>query len=114
MEIGQREIPDLGPRRLDVELATEARNRRHESETETEPETVATDGGAVVEPNDGRPTDCDCSPASDDDGLGCWPCYRDGHKTANPAVEDDENDEMPARSEPADFGGGESTGVIDL
>lgn len=42
MEIGQREIPDLGPRRLDVELATEARNRRHESKTETESETVAT------------------------------------------------------------------------
>lgn len=57
---------------------------------------------------------CDCSPTFDDDGLGCWPCYPDGHETANPTVEDDENDEMPARSEPADFGGGESTGVIDL
>lgn len=66
---------------------------------------------AVVKPNDGRPADCDCSPAFDNDGLGCWPCYRDGHETANPAVE---NDEMPARNEPADFSGGESTGVIDL
>ncbi len=57
---------------------------------------------------------CDRSSALDDDGLGCWPCYPGGHEAANPAVEDDEIDEMPARSEPADFSGGESTGVIDL
>jgi hypothetical protein len=62
-----------------------------------------------------RPDDCDCW--SLDPDLPCWPCYRDGFETPNPDAEDDDattGTDTPTRSEPADFGGGDSTGVKDL
>ena len=60
-----------------------------------------------------------CS-GDDKSNLPCWPCYRDGFRSQNPEepANDDYADEEPEvalrRSEPADFGGGESTGVQDL
>jgi len=96
---------------------------------------VATDGGD-------RPDDCECKrfPHTDDDDLACWNCYDAGFKTVNPdapkvtADDDEAPDELgdietvpaawrdgdsderlePTRHEPADFGGGETTGVQDL
>ena len=51
----------------------------------------------------------------------CWPCYRDGFRSHNPEepANDEEGDEesgadTPRRSEPADVGYGESTGVQEL
>lgn len=35
-----------------------------------------------------RPEDCDC--LSTMEGLGCWPCYRDGFEEPNPDLADDE------------------------
>lgn len=34
-----------------------------------------------------RPDACECSESAleVDHGLPCWPCYRDGHETSNPA-----------------------------
>lgn len=71
--------------------------------------------------DDGRPDDCDCLPTFEE--LPCFACYQAGFE--EPAGgESDEDDvdgdeevtgtDTPARSEPADFGGGESTGVQDL
>lgn len=69
-----------------------------------------------------RPDDCDCWSLEPD--LPCWPCYRDGFETPNPSAEDSDDDaddtdgltgtDTPKRSEPADFGLGDSTGVQDL
>lgn len=81
---------------------------------------VATSDGRIIEAgdegeildeetDDGRPDDCACWDAGLK--LPCWPCYRDGFD--EPASTDDGRQE-PARSEPADFGGGESPGVQDL
>lgn len=88
-----------------------------------EPRTVATDGG-VIEANDDeddRPADCACtgSRLEAEGGLPCWPCYRDGFDEPNPNAPVDEDgeepeDDTPRRHEPADFGGGEHTGVQDL
>ena len=72
------------------------------------------DGEILDETDDGRPDDCDCGDWNADADLPCWPCYRDGfEEPAGADTTDDERDE-PTRSEPADFGGGESTGVQDL
>lgn len=96
--------------------------------TDGEPRIVATDGGvitadgdAVQDDVDERPDDCDCAPwmAHDHVGLPCFECWRNDFETPNPAVLEDDDDvdddrDRPRRSEPADFGGGESTGVQDL
>jgi hypothetical protein len=79
---------------------------------------AATDGGVAETTdtpdasNDGdeRPSDCDCGDWNDGLELPCWPCYRDGSET--PAVDDKSSE--PTCHEPADFGGGDSTGVQDL
>ena len=89
MELGERPIPELS-RRTDIEIMSGR-------ERETEP-AVATDGGTVVETaaeteSDVRPDDCDCIGELDDDGLGCWPCYRAGFTTVNPDAEADDGDE---------------------
>ena len=69
----------------------------------------------------GRPDDCDCGAWNADAELPCWPCYRDGFEVPASAEGDERDDveeitgtDTPRRSEPADFGGGESTGVQDL
>lgn len=57
------------------------------------PRVAAADGGEIVstdadgdgELDDARPDDCDCAPFMADDGLPCWPCYRDGFDEPNPA-----------------------------
>jgi hypothetical protein len=69
-----------------------------------------------------RPDDCECGEWNDGSGLPCWPCYREGFRTVartEDDSDDDANDELtgtdtPKRSEPADFGLGDSTGVQDL
>ena len=95
--------------------------------------TVATDDGEIidddtddedeVEDTDERPDDCECRRFElGVDDLPCWACYRDGFETVADGVEiiDEDDDEdtdgrtEPSRSEPADFGGGETTGVQDL
>jgi hypothetical protein len=48
------------------------------------------DGGVTVEAeesdhSDERPDDCDCWDA--EQGLPCWPCYRDGFEEPNPTPE---------------------------
>jgi hypothetical protein len=48
--------------------------------------TMKTDGGVTVEadgvdPSDERPGDCDCWDS--EQGLPCWPCYRDGFEEPN-------------------------------
>lgn len=65
---------------------------------------VATDGGAD------RPDDCECAGA---DKLVCWPCKQAGFDDP-PDADADSGRPDPTRSEPADFGHGESTGVQDL
>ena len=60
------------------------------------PRVAATDGGELIEAGDDgevleadadeRPDDCDCAPALADGGLPCWPCYREGFETPNPAA----------------------------
>lgn len=96
--------------------------------TEAAPHVVASDGGIIEAGDDGevleddeRPDDCSCtgSRLEAEGGLPCWPCYRDGFDEPNPNApggEDDEEaeDDTPRRSEPADFGYGDSTGVQDL
>ena len=95
----------------------------------------ATDGGVVLDDetdDDGRPDDCECEPWMSDIALPCFECHRAGFETPNPDLVDatvsltdgeanahgfewDADDrDRPQRSEPADFGGGESTGVQDL
>lgn len=98
--------------------------------------TVATDDGEIIDDDtdevedadetaDERPDDCECRQFETGGvDLPCWACYRDGFETVADGVEivDDEdegNDDTngrtePSRSEPADFGGGETTGVQDL
>lgn len=49
-----------------------------------------TDTNATLTGYDGRPGDCDCLPTFDTNGLGCWPCYQNGFKTANPNATDDD------------------------
>lgn len=51
------------------------------------------DGGRVADADetaddDGRPDDCKCSGSrlERENGLPCWPCYRDGFETPNPAA----------------------------
>jgi hypothetical protein len=51
------------------------------------------DGGVTVEAGENdhpheRPEDCDCW--DPEQGLPCWPCYRDGFEKPNPDVEGDE------------------------
>jgi hypothetical protein len=86
---------------------------------------VATDGGIIEagddgeildDENDDRPDDCQClDEYTDDDPLACWACYREGFDEPNPNGGDDSDSRpKPTRSEPADFGGGETTGVQDL
>lgn len=89
---------------------------------------VATSDGGIIEAgdegeildegdDDGRPEDCECGEWNAGLELPCWPCYREGFdEPAGDDVDgDDEGDrEEPRRSEPADFGHGESTGVQDL
>ena len=92
-----------------------------------EPAVTAADGGIVDGGDDAvvldddtdsdgeRPADCDCVEFHADAALPCWPCYRDGFD--EPATVDTDGvdaREEPTRSEPADFGGGESTGVQEL
>lgn len=96
--------------------------------TDATPKVAATDGGmATVEgdavdteddtdTDEGRPDDCDCGEWCPED-LPCWPCFREGFE--EPATEDavaveDDGRQEPTRSEPADFGGGETTGVQEL
>lgn len=79
----------------------------------------ADDGGEILDETESeadessseRPDDCECqhfdSGVTD---LPCWACYRDGFET----VADEAGRPTPTRSEPADFGGGETTGVQDL
>jgi len=95
---------------------------------------VADDDGEIIDEtddevegeDDGRPEDCACR-CFETDGvdLPCWPCYRDGFETVadgveivdgeEPDAQDDDNGRpTPTRSEPADLGGGETTGVQDL
>jgi hypothetical protein len=86
---------------------------------------VATDGGQIIEADDdgvilgddesadGRPDECNCGDWNADADLPCWPCYRAGFERPAGAANDD-GDDTPRRHEPADFGGGESTGVQDL
>jgi hypothetical protein len=91
------------------------------------PRQVASDGGVIEATDDGdsderddidddgRPEDCDCGDWNAGLELPCWPCYRDGHR--EPAGDDSHgsvSDGEPTRHEPADFGGGETTGVQDL
>lgn len=87
------------------------------------PVVVTSDGGVVGaesdddhDSEDGRPDDCECTPAIARSGMPCWSCYREGFDSPAAVGEDDGADERtrPAGSEPADFGGGESTGVQDL
>ena len=53
---------------------------------------AVTDGGVTLiqfdadDRDDGRPDDCDCGGWNDGLGLCCWPCYRDGFETPNPAA----------------------------
>jgi hypothetical protein len=52
--------------------------------------TVKADGGVTVEADgvthpDERPDDCDCWDS--EQGLPCWPCYRDGFEGPNPLLE---------------------------
>jgi hypothetical protein len=44
------------------------------------------DGVILGDDSDGRPEDCSCVDWSTDLGLPCWPCYRDGFETVNPAT----------------------------
>ena len=53
-------------------------------------EATEDDGAEVLEGDDGRPDDCDCSPLFDD--LPCWPCSRDGFEDPNPDAEVEEGD----------------------
>jgi len=91
------------------------------------PRAAATNGGIVVanddgeildesENDDGRPEDCQCWDAGLT--LPCFPCYREEFEEPNPetpgADDGAESDDTPRRHEPADFGGGESTGVQEL
>ena len=49
------------------------------------------DGGIVELENstaNKRPGDCDCW--SPEQGVPCWPCYRDDFETPNPEAEDNE------------------------
>lgn len=122
---GEREIPvgvdrDTVDEQLGMHVATGA------------PRQPATDGGMIVAGDDGeilddstdddldeRPDACECEPWMGSTGLPCFECWRRDFDSPNPAVlKDDGDDEdardRPQRSEPADFGGGESTGVQDL
>lgn len=70
-----------------------------ETHYEATPELVA-DGGVVLtdfvdesDIDDGRPDDCDCAPCMVDEGLPCWPCYRDGFREPNLAVLEEIDDE---------------------
>jgi hypothetical protein len=50
--------------------------------------TQATLDGVATDAN--RPDDCDCAPVLADGGLPCWPCYRAGFRSPNPAEVADE------------------------
>lgn len=101
------------------------------------PRVAVTDGGEEVvdlatvtgdaptdEGADARPESCECR--AHDEDVPCWPCYHAGFESVNPDappldeedgdewVENDDGDQVPRRSESADFGHGETTGVIDL
>jgi len=65
------------------------------------PRVAAADGGQAAtadvddradgDDSDGdRPADCDCAPALADEGLPCWPCYREGFNDPNPAAFEDD------------------------
>lgn len=75
---------------------------------------VASDEGEIVDGDgdDGRPDSCECIDFNTDVDLPCWPCFRAGFES--PATADDDGGRRPRRSEPADFGAGDSTGVQDL
>lgn len=83
---------------------------------------VAGDDGEILdesetESDDSRPVDCQCWDAGLT--LPCFPCYREGFEEPNPETPgaddgSEDNDDTPRRHEPADFGGGESTGVQEL
>ncbi|MFC7010001.1 SWIM zinc finger family protein [Halalkalicoccus salilacus] len=62
-----------------------------EYETDQEP-AVIPDGGTTTERTvpceqraESRPADCDCLPTFEE--LPCWPCYREGFCTPNPAAD---------------------------
>jgi hypothetical protein len=46
------------------------------------------DGGLIETDSEERPDDCGCW--DPEQGLPCWPCYRDGFEEPNPDVEGDE------------------------
>lgn len=79
----------------------------------TEPvDSLTADGPTPILADGGeRPDDCTCD--EDDLEFPCFACYRDGFEEAAPDAADSSR-ERPTRSEPADFGGGESTGVQEL
>ena len=60
---------------------------------------LVTDGGAVLADFvddadiDDRPDDCDCALCMIDEGLPCWPCYRDGFREPNRAILEEVDDE---------------------
>lgn len=73
---------------------------------------VVADGGEVVqEDSDDDEDPCECD-GLDEDLLECFYCFE---VTADEVDDSDDHDhDRPQRSEPADFGGGESSGVQDL
>jgi hypothetical protein len=99
---GQTLSPDVAEQLTDEEIAARE----------------ADDVDVDIDETDGRPDACDCEPWMGSEGLPCFECWRRDFSTPNPDVldEDDSEDgrDRPERSEPADFGGGESTGVVDL
>ena len=122
---------------VDPQLGDHVAGEPITAEARADEAAVATDGGSeIIEADDGgvilddgddtddsteRPDDCECR-RFDTEGvdLPCWACYREGFETVADGAEilDDSEEEAgrspPTRSEPADFGGGETTGVQDL
>lgn len=123
---GERTIPAwVDPDDVDAQLGehTDAAPAVAATDGGTDGIVVADDDGEILdesegenESDDGRPDDCQCWDASLT--LPCFPCYREGFEEPNPETpggdDESEGDDTPRRHEPADFGGGETTGVQDL
>ena len=118
-----------GSREIPVSVDRDAVDEQLGLHVQTTPRQAATDGGMIVAGDDGeilddsddghdeRPDACECEPWMGSEGLPCFECWRRDFETPNPAVlegDDTDDSDRPQRSEPADFGGGESTGVQDL
>lgn len=87
---GERPIPSwVDPDAVDPDLGAHV-DGTPRVET-VRPAVVRADGGVVSDDSPEapdtaeatRPDDCDCSPRVE---LPCWPCYREGHETPNPAA----------------------------